>query len=68
MYLHNMIFLFLIVKIYFWTKHISKILTTSLDSLYCQKCSNNSESASISTIEIGVGGNNGQGKFRSVSK
>ena len=43
-------------------------LTTSLESLYCQECSNNSDNTSISTIDIVVGGDHGQGEFRSVSK
>ena len=43
-------------KIHLWTKPISKLLTTSLESLYCQECS------------IVVGGDHGQGKFRYVSK
>ena len=55
-------------KIHFWTKPISNILTTSLESLYCQECSNNFDNTSISTIDIVVGGGRGQGKFRSVSK
>ena len=69
MSLHNVIFLYLIVKkIHFWTKPISKLLTTSLETLYCQECSTNSDNSSISTIDIVVGGDHGQGKFRSVSK
>ena len=69
MSLHNVIFLYLIVKkIHFWTKPISKLLTTSLETLYCQECSTNSDKSSISTIDIVVGGDRGQGKFRSVSK
>ena len=55
-------------KIHFWTKPISKLLTTSLESLYCQKCSTNTENTPLSTIDIVVGGDHGQGKFRSVSK
>ena len=51
-----------------WTKSISKILTTSLEILYCQECSINSDNSSISTIVIVLGGDHGQGKFRSVSK
>ena len=52
----------------FGTRSISKILNTSLESLYCQECSNTFDNTSISTIDIAVGGNHGQGKFRSVSK
>ena len=55
-------------KIHFWTKSISKILTTLLECLYCQECSNKSESNSISTIDIVVGGDHGQRNFRSVCK
>ena len=44
-------------------KYISKILTTSLKSLYCQECSNNSDDTSIFTIEIVVGGDHGQVKI-----
>ena len=43
-------------------------MTTSLESLYCQECSTTSDNSSISTIDIVVGGDHGQGKFRSVSK
>ena len=55
-------------KIHFWTKPISKLLTTSLESLYCQECSTNSDNNSISTIDIAVGGDHSQSKYRSVSK
>ena len=55
-------------KIFFWTKPISKILTTSLQSLYCQEYSNSTDNTSISTIGIVVGGDHSQGKFRSVYK
>ena len=55
-----MICLYLIVK-QFWKKSISKILTSSLEILYCQECSNNFDDTSIFTIEI-------VGKFRSISK
>ena len=55
-------------KIYFWTKLISKILTISLEIYYCQVYSTNSDNSSISTIDIVVGGDHGQDKFRSVSK
>ena len=51
-----------------WTKPISKFLTTSLESLYCQECSNKSESDSISTIDIVFGGDHSQGKIRSICK
>ena len=44
------------------------MFTTSLESLYCQECSTNTDNSSISTIDIVVGGDHGQGKFRSVSK
>ena len=55
-------------KIHFWTKPISKILTTSLESLYYQEFSSNFDNSSISTINIVLGGDHDQGKFRSVSK
>ena len=55
-------------KIHVWTKPISKILTTSFESLYRQECSNSSDNTSISTINIVVGGDHGQGKIRSFSK
>ena len=45
-----------------------KHLITSLEILYCQECSSNTDNSSISTIDIVVGGDHGQGKFRSVSK
>ena len=61
-------FLFPMVKIHFWTKVITKVLTKLLEILYCQECSNESESKAISTIDIIVGGDHGQGKFRSVCK
>ena len=54
--------------VHFWTKPISNILTISLECLYCQGCSNNSDNISISTIDIVVGGGHGQCKFRSISK
>ena len=68
MYLHNVISLFLIAKKSFWTKLISKILTTSIESLYCQECSNKSESDFISIFHIIVGGDDGRKKFRSFCK
>ena len=56
-------------KNHFSTKYLTKILTTSLESfLYCQECSNESESNAISTIDILLGGNHCQGKFRSDCK
>ena len=55
-------------KICFWIKPISKFLTTSLGSLYCQESSNNSDSTSICIIDIVIGCDYGQGKFRSVLK
>ena len=55
-------------KKYFWTKPISKLLTTSLESLYCQEYSTITDNISISTIDIVVGGDHGQSKFCSVSK
>ena len=55
-------------QIHFWTKPIRKILTISLESLYYQECSNESESNAISIIDIVVGGDRGQGKFRLVYK
>ena len=48
-------------NIYIWTTPISKNLTTSLESLYCQKCFNNSSNTSISTIDIVVDDDYGQG-------
>ena len=68
MLFHNVIILFLMGKNDFWTKPISKSLTTSLKKLYCQAFSNKSESNQIFTIDIVVGGDHGQGKFRSVCK
>ena len=49
-------------------KHFSlaKILTTWLQNLSCQECSNESETNTIPTIDIVVGGDHGRGKFRSV--
>ena len=56
MYLHIMIFFISDrKKIRFWTKPIPKVLTTSLESLYCQEFSSNSDNSSISTIDIIVG-------------
>ena len=55
-------------KIHFWTKPISKIMIKSLESLYCQDCSNVSQSKSISTIDMVFGGDHGQGKMRCVTK
>ena len=43
-------------KTHFSTKYLTKILTTSLESLYCQECPNQSESNAISTIDIVVCG------------
>ena len=40
---------------HFWTKPISKLLTTSLESLYCQEFSTNTDTIFISTIDIVVG-------------
>ena len=54
--------------IHFWTKPIYKILTTSLESLHCQECSNESKSNEIFSIDIVVGGEHGRGKLRSVCK
>ena len=53
---------------HFWTKPISKILTKSLESLYCQECSDVSQCKSISTIDMVFGGDHGQGKIRCVTK
>ena len=66
-YLHN-VFVFISDRKLFLTKYISKNLTTSLESLYCQECSNNSDSTSISTIDIVIGGDHGQDKVRFVFK
>ena len=55
-------------KNHFWTKSITKTLTTSLEILYCQECSNQSESNAISTIDIVVCGDHDQGNFRPVCK
>ena len=52
----------------FWTKTITKILTTSLEALYYQECSNESESNAIPIIDIVAGGYYGQMKFQSVCK
>ena len=41
-------------------------MTTSLEILYYQECSNESESNASSTIDIVVGGEHGQRKFRSI--
>ena len=51
-----MVIFFPIGKTHFWTKPISKSLTTSLEVLYCQECSNVLESNAISSIDIVVGG------------
>ena len=53
---------------HFWTKPISKILTKSLESLYCQKCSDVSQCKFISTIDMVFGGDHGQSKMRCVPK
>ena len=45
-------------------RNLSKILTKSLESLYYEECSNESDSNTISTIDIVVGGDHGQGKFK----
>ena len=45
-------------KNHFWTKLTFKILTTPLESLYCEEFSNEYESNIISTIDIVVGGEN----------
>ena len=55
-------------KTHFWTKPISKILTKSLESLYCQECSDVSQCKSISTIDMVFGGDHGQGKMRCATK
>ena len=55
-------------KTHFWTKLISKILTKSLESLYCQKYSDVSQCKSISTIDMVFGGDHGQGKIRCATK
>ena len=55
-------------KKYILDKTYLQLLTKSLEILYCQECSINSDNSSISTIDIVVGGDHGQGKFRSVSK
>ena len=69
MLFHNAIFLFFNgKKIHFWTKYITKFLTTSQEILFCQKISNESESNAISTVDIVVGGDHDQGKFQSVCK
>ena len=47
---------------------MTKFLSTSLESLYCQEYSNKSKSNTISTIDIVVGSDHGQEKFRSVCK
>ena len=62
-------FLFqMIKKTHFWTKPISKILIISLERLYCQDCSDFSQSKSISTIDMVFGGDHDQGKMRCVTK
>ena len=50
------LFSFQLGKKHVWTKSISKSLTTSLEILYCQECSNVLESNAISSINIVVGG------------
>ena len=50
-------------NIYFWIKPISKFLTTLLEGLYYQEYFNKSESNSISTIDIVVGGDHSKGTF-----
>ena len=49
-------------------KPITKILTTLFESLYCQECSNDSESNGISIIDIVVGDDHSQGKIISLCK
>ena len=49
-------------------RNLSKILTKSLEILYNQECANESDSNTISTIDIVVGGDYVQGKFRSICK
>ena len=44
------------------------MLTKSLESLYCQKCSDISPFKFISTIDIVFGDDHGQGKMRCVTK
>ena len=68
MFLQNVIFISVRKKIHFWTKPISKILPTSLEILYYQEYSTNTDNSSISTIDIVVDGDHDQGKFCSVSK
>ena len=58
MLFHNKVFSFRWGD-HFWTKPITNILTTSLESLYCQKISNESESDTIFTIYIVVCGSHG---------
>ena len=51
-------------KKYFWTKPITKKWATSLETLCCQEYSNESESNTISTIDIVVDSDHSEGKFR----
>ena len=53
---------------HFETKPITKILTTSIQSLYCQEYSNEPECNDIPIIDTVVSGDYGQEKFRSVCK
>ena len=49
----------IIKKHIFGQKPILKILTKSLESLYCQECSDVSQCQSISTLDMVFGGDHG---------
>ena len=67
-FFHNVISFFPVGKKHFWTKPIIKVLTTSLKSVYYQKCSNECDTNDISTINIVLDGDRDQRRFGSVYK
>ena len=55
-------------NIHFWTKPLDKLLTRSLLSKFSETTNEKNLYNTFSQIDILVGGNRGQGTFRSVGK
>ena len=55
-------------KIHYWTKPLDKLLTRSLLGKFSETINVKNLSNTISKIDIVIGGDHGQGNFRSVDK
>ena len=56
------------IKIRFWTKPIDQFLTRSLLSKFGNTIDKDNLDNKLSNIDIVIGGDHGQGKFRNISK